>query len=128
LFKVQAEPPGTPPNPNRMKVPESVKLGMLTRINNDHGVTPDGRTWAISDQSQTVNGRRSSLIYTVPVAGGEGEPLTQPGPVVLSRLVTRRQDARVLRRAHRQLRRLYDFCRWRSGKASDDRGREGRRS
>jgi TolB protein len=80
LFKVQAEPPGTPPNPNRLKVPEPVNLGMLTRINNDHGVTQDGTTWAISDQSQTVNGRRASLVYTVPVAGGAPKRITEQGP------------------------------------------------
>ena len=53
---------------------------MLTRINNDHGVTQDGKMWAISDQSQTVNGRRASLIYTVPVAGGAPKSLTEQGP------------------------------------------------
>jgi Tol biopolymer transport system component len=42
----------------------------LTRINNDHGVTRDGTMWAISDQSQTINGSRPSLIYAVPVGGG----------------------------------------------------------
>jgi TolB protein len=80
LFKVQAEPPGTPPNPNRLKEPEAVDLGMLTRINNDHGVTLDGKMWAISDQSQTVSGQRPSLIYTVPVGGGPVTRLTERGP------------------------------------------------
>jgi dipeptidyl aminopeptidase/acylaminoacyl peptidase len=80
LFKVQAEPPGTPPNPNRLKVPEAVDLGILTRINNDHDITRDGRTWAISDQSQTVNGGRPSLIYTVPFGGNEAKRVTALGP------------------------------------------------
>ena len=80
LFKVQAEPPGTPPNPNRLKEPEAADLGMLTRINNDHGVTLDGTLWAISDQSQTVNGQRPSLIYTMPVGGGPVKRLTEQGP------------------------------------------------
>jgi hypothetical protein len=80
LYKVQAEPPGTPPNPNRLKVPEAIDLGMLTRINNDHGVTADGKMWAFSDQSQTVNGQRPSLIYTMPVGGGEVKRLTEVGP------------------------------------------------
>jgi hypothetical protein len=80
LFKVQAEPPGTPINPNRQKGPQQVDLGALTRINNDHGVTSDGTLWAISDQSQTVDGRRPSLIYTVPVAGGPARRLTERGP------------------------------------------------
>jgi TolB protein len=80
LYKVQAEPPGTKPNPNRLKVPEVVDLGSLTRINNDHGVTLDGKLWAISDQSQTVNGQRPSLIYTVPVGGGPAKRVTEQGP------------------------------------------------
>jgi TolB protein len=80
MFKVQAEPPGTPPNPNRLKEPEPVFLGVLARINNDHGVSPDGKVWAISDQSQNVNGRRPSLIYTMPVGGGPVKRLTDRGP------------------------------------------------
>jgi TolB protein len=80
LYKVQADLPGTPANPNRRKVPEVVDLGFLTRINNDHGVTLDGRTWAISDQSQTINNQRPSLIYTVPVAGGPPKRVTELGP------------------------------------------------
>jgi Periplasmic component of the Tol biopolymer transport system len=80
LYKVQADPPGLAPNPNRLETPEPVDLGILTRINNDHGVTPDGRLWAISDQSQTVNGQRPSLIYTVPVGGGAARRLTDQGP------------------------------------------------
>ena len=80
LFKVQAEPPGTPPGPHRLKTPERVNLGILTRINNDHGVTRDGALWAISDQSQVLNGQRPSLIYTVPAAGGTAKRLTDRGP------------------------------------------------
>jgi dipeptidyl aminopeptidase/acylaminoacyl peptidase len=79
LYKIQAEPPGTAPNPNRLKAPEPVDLGILTRINNDHGVTADGKMWAISDQSQTVNGQRPSLIYAVPTGGG-AKRLTEKGP------------------------------------------------
>src|SRR5262245_5244138 len=80
LFKVQAEPPGTAPNPNRLKKPEPVFLGVLTRINNDHGVSPDGKMWAISDESQNVNGRRPSLIHTMPAGGGPVKRLTDRGP------------------------------------------------
>ena len=80
LYRVQADPPGTPRNANRLTVPEQVDLGFLTRINNDHGVTLDGSLWAISDQSQTINGQRPSLIYTVPVAGGPPTLVTKVGP------------------------------------------------
>ena len=80
LYKVQADLPGRTPNPNRLKTPEPVDLGILTRINNDHGVTRDGRMWAISDQSQTVNGQRPSLIYKVPVGGTTATLVTPQGP------------------------------------------------
>lgn len=80
LYKVQADPHGAPANPNRLTVPEPVDLGILTRINNDHGVTADGKFWAISDQSQTINGSRPSLIYVVPVAGGAPKRVTDLWP------------------------------------------------
>ncbi len=80
LFKVQADPPGAPRNPNRQATPEPVDLGILTRINNDHGITADGKVWAISDQSQTVNGQRPSLIYVVPFGTTEPKRVTEQGP------------------------------------------------
>jgi hypothetical protein len=88
LFKVQADLPGTPANPNRQTVPQPVDLGILTRINNDHGVTNDGTLWAISDQSQTVNGSRASLIYTVPVAGVPAKRMGRRSPTVPSGTAT----------------------------------------
>jgi TolB protein len=80
LYKVQADPPGAARNPARLKTPQAVDLRFLTRINNDHGVTRDGTMWAISDQSQTVNGSRPSLIYTVPAGGGAPRRVTDKGP------------------------------------------------
>jgi hypothetical protein len=80
FYRIQAEPPGTTPNPNRIKVPEPIDLGILTRINNDHGVTADGKMWAFSDQSQTVDGGRPSLVYTMPVGGGPVTRVTDRGP------------------------------------------------
>jgi TolB protein len=80
LYKIQADPPGAKANPNRLAVPEAVDLGFLTRINNDHGITNDGKLWAISDQSQTINGQRPSLIYTVPFGGGTPKLVTEKGP------------------------------------------------
>ena len=79
LYKVMAEPPGTPPNPNR-KPPEAIDLGTLTRINNDHGISPDGKFLAISDATQRINNQRPSLVYVIPVAGGEAKRLTDLGP------------------------------------------------
>jgi Tol biopolymer transport system component len=60
--------------------PEAIDTGPATRCNNDHGVSPDGTMLAISDQSQTRDGRRPSLIYTLPVAGGTPKLITPTGP------------------------------------------------
>lgn len=57
--------------------PELIDTGFATRCNNDHGVSPDGTMLAISDQSQ---GRRQSLIYTLPVTGGTPKLVTEAGP------------------------------------------------
>ena len=80
LFKVQADLPGQPPNPNRLRTPEVVDLGILTNINNDHGLSFDATTWAFSDNSQLLGGRRPSLIYTMSVAGGAATRVTPLGP------------------------------------------------
>jgi hypothetical protein len=57
--------------------PEALDTGFATRCNNDHGVSPDGKLLAISDQSQ---GDRKSRIYTLPVAGGTPKLITPAGP------------------------------------------------
>lgn len=82
FFKIQTDLPSVAPNPNRLKTPEQIDLGILTRINNDHGVTADGRTWAFSDQSQTLPGgtQRPSLVYTMPNGGGPAKRVTDQGP------------------------------------------------
>lgn len=51
-----------------------VDLGSLHHINNAHGVTRDGRTWAFSDQS----GNLPSLIYVV--SDGTPRRVTGAGP------------------------------------------------
>ncbi|ESQ78100.1 TolB family protein [Asticcacaulis sp. YBE204] len=45
--------------------PERIDTGFAIRCNNDHGLSPDGRTLIITDKS---DGR--AAIYTVPVEGG----------------------------------------------------------
>ncbi len=58
-------------------VPEAIDTGFATRCNNDHGISPDGKLLAISDQSQ---GQHKSLIYTLPLAGGKPTLVTPTGP------------------------------------------------
>jgi TolB protein len=61
---------------------ETVNTGTRTRNNNDHGISKDGSTIIISDQSEGANGERGgpSRIYTVPIAGGEPKLVTPNAP------------------------------------------------
>jgi len=53
-----------------------IPTGFAHRINNDHGISPDGSTMVISDQTETGQ----SLIYSLPAEGGEPEKITPEGP------------------------------------------------
>src|SRR5262249_49347095 len=53
--------------------PEAIDTGFAVRCNNDHGVSPDGKQLAISDQSQSD---RKSRIYILPLAGGTPKLVT----------------------------------------------------
>ncbi len=54
--------------------PETIDTGFANRVNNDHGISPDGTMLAISDQSQD---QRKSIVYTVPIGGGTPKRITQ---------------------------------------------------
>ncbi len=54
-----------------------IDTGERIRNNNDHVLSPDGKTLAISDQSLAGVG---STIYTVPVAGGAPKRITTLAP------------------------------------------------
>jgi len=57
--------------------PAVIDTGFATRCNNDHGISPDGTTLVISDQTQ---GDRKSRIYTLPIGGGTPKRVTEAGP------------------------------------------------
>ncbi len=57
-------------------VPQMISTGFAERINNDHGISPDGTRLTISDQTETGK----SLIYTLPIEGGVPEMVTTQGP------------------------------------------------
>jgi TolB protein len=58
--------------------PETLSTGFATRCNNDHGISPDGTTLAISDNSQDAH---QSIIYVLPLAGGTPRAVTNnPSP------------------------------------------------
>ena len=56
--------------------PEIIDTGFAINCNNDHGLTPDGKTLIISDQTE----EGLSAIYTVPVTGGAPKRLTPEVP------------------------------------------------
>lgn len=57
--------------------PQVIDTGFATRCNNDHGISPDGKELAISDNSQE---NHESLVYIVPITGGAPRRITQKSP------------------------------------------------
>ena len=57
--------------------PQTVDTGFAVRCNNDHGISPDGKLLAISDQSQADH---QSTIYILPITGGTPRRVTQKSP------------------------------------------------
>ncbi len=56
--------------------PVQIDTGPRVKLNNDHGVSPDGKMLAISDKTADGN----SCIYTLPMAGGTPVRITQHTP------------------------------------------------
>lgn len=56
--------------------PSQIVTAFATKCNNDHGISPDGKQLAISDE--TVGNK--SLIYTLPIEGGTPKLITENGP------------------------------------------------
>ncbi|MDR3688805.1 MAG: hypothetical protein P4L46_05440 [Fimbriimonas sp.] len=56
---------------------EVIDTGFAVRCNNDHGISPDGKTLAISDHSQPPH---QSIIYTLPIEGGTPKMITENFP------------------------------------------------
>ncbi|HET8923854.1 MAG TPA: hypothetical protein VFN26_12775 [Candidatus Acidoferrum sp.] len=60
--------------------PVALDTGFATRCNNDHLISPDGRQLGISDNSQEDH---KSLVYIVPLQGGEPRRITHKSPSYL---------------------------------------------
>ncbi len=56
--------------------PTVIPTGFAKRINNDHGISPDGTQLVISDQTETGK----SLIYSLAITGGDPKKITPVGP------------------------------------------------
>lgn len=60
---------------------ERINTGSATACNNDHGLTPDGKTIIISNNiADAGSTNRVSNIFTVPLTGGEPTRITRQGP------------------------------------------------
>ena len=57
--------------------PTKIDTGFAIRCNNDHGISPDGKSLVISDQSQDDH---QSVIYTLPIVGGTPKRITEHSP------------------------------------------------
>ncbi|SDL28203.1 TolB family protein [Aliiruegeria lutimaris] len=55
---------------------EPIDTGFARRINNDHGLSPDGRLIAITDKTETGK----ACIYTLPSAGGTPKRVSENTP------------------------------------------------
>jgi TolB protein len=60
--------------------PKIIDTGFANRCNNDHLISPDGASLAISDSSQESH---ESLVYTLPLAGGTPRRVTKNSPSYL---------------------------------------------
>jgi hypothetical protein len=60
------------PNPK----PEPVNMGSIQGANNDHGISPDGKLYAISARGP----ERQSQIYVASSSGGDGRLITPKAP------------------------------------------------
>ncbi|SHE73250.1 WD40-like Beta Propeller Repeat [Mariniphaga anaerophila] len=63
----------------KKRVPKEIDTDFASSNNNDHGISFDGKTMAISHHTEE-NGRRQSIIYTVPLEGGIPRRITPNGP------------------------------------------------
>lgn len=55
---------------------QEIDTGPAVKINNDHGVSPDGKSLAISDSTESG----TSCIYTLPISGGKPKRVTGSKP------------------------------------------------
>lgn len=65
--------------------PEVLNAGSAMHLNNDHGISPDATQLAISDNTadtKSADGKpaHDSLVYVLPITGGEPRRITQNAP------------------------------------------------
>ena len=63
------------------KQPTLIETGLANANNNDHVISFDGKTLGISHNNQSDSGQ--SIVYTVPIKGGQPKRITAKGPSYL---------------------------------------------
>ncbi|MEI6141794.1 MAG: biopolymer transporter TolR [Mariniphaga sp.] len=66
--------------PLKSKIPEKINTGEVVKCNNDHGLSFDGKMLAISSSAKLPNGKSGSMVYSVPVGGGNPTAITKDVP------------------------------------------------
>ena len=66
--------------PLATRIPEKINTGEVVNINNDHGLSFDGKMLAISSTAKLPDGHSGSMVYTVSVKGGIPSAITQKVP------------------------------------------------
>ena len=62
------------------KIPVKINTGEIVNLNNDHGLSFDGKMLAISSSAKLPDGRSGSMVYTIPVSGGIPRSITPKVP------------------------------------------------
>jgi Tol biopolymer transport system component len=57
--------------------PKLLNTTFAVQCNNDHGISPDGKEFAISNH---IGAEHKSMIYVLPIKGGEPKLITKNGP------------------------------------------------
>ena len=66
--------------PLATRIPEKINTGEIENMNNDHGLSFDGKMLAISSTAKLPDGTSGSMVYTVSVKGGIPSAITQKVP------------------------------------------------
>jgi len=66
--------------PLTSKIPEKINTGEIVNINNDHGLSFNGKMLAISSTAKMADGSSGSMVYTVPLSGGIPKAITPKAP------------------------------------------------
>jgi len=59
---------------------EEIYTGFATSLNNDHGISPDGKRLVISHHVDDLPSGQNSIIFTLPYEGGTPVRVTEKGP------------------------------------------------